>query len=412
MLILEILMVAWRGIVNNKLQTILTMLGIVVGVGTVILLVAYSKGTERMLLENFEKWGSNRMGGYLNFRRARNVPASVRFEMSDIERLRKQKRYVDRISGELQTQADVRYGNSILEAHSISASEPDIQVINNLNIGEGRWFTDEENIMRERVCVIGSLTREKLFFAAPALDQFIMVGGKRFRVVGVLESKGSSRWENPDEQVIIPLYTGLDRLPGIDPRYLGVGIRLTDAKLSDQAEEHFTLLMHEKYPFLPLPDEEAGISSPFNFWSAAEWQVEREATASSLSGFLLITGLMSLLIGSVGVMNIMLVTVQERTREIGLRKAVGASRGGVLGQFLIETAVICLIGGALGTLFAWVACRYLAKLPEEAQVPEPVMTSGAILLATLITLGVAMAAGMYPAARAAQLDPIKALHNE
>lgn len=410
MLYLEILRMAWRGIIANKLRTVLTMLGIVVGVGTVILLIAYSKGAEAMLLENFEKWGSNRMGGYINrWRGGASIPASVYFKLEDIENFRGATNYVSYASGVVETKTQVRYLNSNLDDHSLLACDPEYQEIANMELAEGRWFTAEENIMRDRVCVLGSETKQNLFFSAPALDRFVMVGGKRYRVVGVLESKGSSRWQNPDEQVVIPLLTGLDRMAGIDKRSMGVSIQLTDSTLSEEAEEHFIAMMHEANPNVRRPLNPEVDRSPFSFWSAAEWQAEREATAKSLSGFLLITGLMSLLIGSVGVMNIMLVTVQERTKEIGLRKALGASRRSILGQFLIETGVICAMGGLIGTLFAVVTSQYLARLPEEAQVPDPIITTAAILLAVGITAAVALAAGMYPAIRAATLDPVRAL---
>ncbi len=400
---------AWRGIIANKLRTVLTMLGIVVGVGTVILLIAYSKGTENMLLENFEKWGSNRMGGYISRHGRTRVPANVYYSLENIEELRQETKYVRLISGATSSKVQVRHLNSTLDDHSVLACEPAYEQIGNMVLAEGRWFTDEENIMHERVCILGSETKQSLFFSAPALDQFVVVDGKRFKVVGVMESKGSSRWENPDEQVVIPLMTALGRMTGMDKRSVMVNIQLADSSLSEEAEEHFISMMHDAFPNVRRPENPETERSPFSFWSAAEWQAEREATAKSLGGFLLITGLMSLLIGSVGVMNIMLVTVQERTKEIGLRKALGASRRSILGQFLIETGVICAFGGLIGTLFAVVTSQYLARLPEEAQVPDPVITSSAILLAVGITAAVAMASGMYPAIRAATLNPVEAL---
>lgn len=411
MLLWEILGVAFRGIFSNKLRTGLTILGIVVGIGSVVLLMAYSKGTRKDLLERFEQWGSNRMGCYINrWGSGLPIPQSEKITRADADLLRdKCGNLLKYASVVADNQTTVRYGTTTLDDHRILACEPQFQHISNYEMHLGRFFTDDEDLMQERVCVLGYMTWQSLFFNANPVGKFVEVGGKRFEVLGVMKSKGNSRWERHDEQVIMPFSTGVERMRLIDDTWVGLNFTLKEANMSEYAEERMREVLYQAHPAMPRPKDETIQEHAFDFWSAADWQAEREAAANSIEKFLLIVGALSLLIGSVGVMNIMLVTVQERTREIGLRKALGATYSSVISQFLFETLVICLIGGGVGVMIAVVASRYLAKLPEEMEVPDPILTPGAFLLALGITIMVALVAGMYPAARAASLDPIKAL---
>jgi putative ABC transport system permease protein len=409
LLIWEIVIVALRGLFANKLRTGLTMLGIVVGVGSVIVLLAYSAGTREDMLQDFERWGANRMGCWIDsWGSGVAIPESESFTMEDSAAIRAQCPTVDLCSTVNGFEANVARGAIKLDNYEVVAIEPDWVEITTYKIDQGRFFTDEENLLKERVCVLASTTKEALFFSAPAVDEFVTIDGKRFRVVGTYKPVGNSRWESHDERVLIPISTALDRIAGVT-KIFSLNFRLHDSAMSERAEEEIRMLLHERHPRIPLPDEAKGQGEPFRFWNAAEWQARQEESSKTMTIFLAVVGFTSLLIGGVGVMNIMLVTVQERTREIGLRKALGATFASVMNQFLLESIVICTMGGLIGTMLAVLACQMITRLPEESQIPPPIVTPGAIIVAATVTVSIGLFFGVYPAMRAASQDPIRAL---
>jgi putative ABC transport system permease protein len=366
------------------------------------------------MLERFERFGANRMGVWLNRWSVSNVPASEEWTLEDVDAIRENCSAIEMAVPTIGIRSSVRSGTTTLADQNILGTEPDYFQISNFVFVQGQSFTIEDNVMRERVCVLGSQTKYDLFYEANPIDQFILISGKRFRVVGYLEEKGGNRWMNADSTVIIPYLTGAERL-GMD-RVDEITMQVRDTSLADLASRQVRETLRARHPRIPQPegetDEEKERNDPIDIWNVAERVAEREQTAKSMQRFLVVMGALSLFIGGVGVMNIMLVTVQERTREIGLRKAVGASRSAILSQFLIEAVFVCLAGGAIGTFSAVVACKYMAKLPDEAQIPDPVLTPEAILVAVIVTVGVGLFFGVYPATRASALEPISALRHE
>jgi putative ABC transport system permease protein len=416
-MVFEILRVAWRAMSANRVRTLLTMLGIVVGVGSVIVLIAFSEGQKKELLQRFEAMGAKRMGAGLGRWRGMgtNVPNSVTLSYEDAEAIRESVPTVEQVAVGANESLDVRYGNTTLSGTTVLATEPNSFVINNDQFEYGAPFSSQDNMLMERVCVLAYNTKYSLFFEADPVGQYISIDGKRFRVVGSLTEKGGSRWMRLDDRVIIPYNTGSIRMPG-KFKDIELAMTVTDTKYAEIAAKQVRELLRARNPRIPQPrgetEQERERNDPLYVWNIAEMAKEREATADSMQKFLVVMGALSLLIGGVGVMNIMLVTVQERTREIGLRKAVGATGGNIMAQFMTEAVVICVSGGTIGTLGAMIACKYMERLPDEARIPDPVLTPEAIAVAVVVTLAVGLFFGIYPATRAAGLNPIQALRYE
>ena len=410
MLIIDIIRSAFKALFAKKVRTLLTMVGVIVGVGSVIVMLAYGEGQKNELLARFEGISDRSMYiSYYYSQRGENlfVPRSFFFTEEDALEIATECSAVEFCIPEARgRRLEISRGVNHYEAQT-SVAGPEIFEIYDIGIEQGRLYTEEDNLNRANVCVIGSEVQEQLFPEMSAVDQYLTVFDRRFRVIGVLRRAGSG-WR--DSMVYIPWYTGQDRA-GIQ-RATNLRAQAVSTTRISLAERQIRELVHINKPAVPVPEDIYDPElSPIRIRTVASWKEEREQTADSFSMLLLVIGALSLIIGGVGVMNIMLVSIHERTPEIGLRKALGARRRDILAQFLVESVIICLLGGALGMMLAFLACRYLERMPAEASIPDPVITSWAMTVAVAVTLGTGLFFGVYPAARAAQLSPIEALHD-
>jgi ABC-type antimicrobial peptide transport system permease subunit len=400
---------AMRALNANALRTILSVTGIVIGVGCVVALMAIGEGQKRETMAIFERLGSNRVNVMASWGRrgGANIPnfRPIAFDWRDYQTLLSESRTIKEISPTNDTSGQVKYLNNVINAR-ITGVIPAYFSAENFTLFEGRLITDEDVATAARVAVLGSKTSEDLFGTRSPVGEVIKINGKQFVVVGLLEEKGQFAWYNPDEQLVVPLTTLQKRLTGnkeIDEFVLKTW-NLDDTTEAEREATEILSRLHN----VPFGQEEDYI----RVFNTGEMQKERERSAHVIKVFLSVVSGLTLFIGGVGIMNIMLVTVTERTREIGIRKALGATRANIIGQFLTETLLICLGGAIVGIGLGVLAAKGLGKLPEDVQFPVPIMQTEFIFLAAGVSVAVALVFGIFPAMRAASLDPIDALKYE
>lgn len=393
---------ALAAIAANKLRSILTMLGVVIGVGSVIAMIGIGEGTKKKSLEELEIMGSNRLTIMPNWGRSSNQDGASTLRDKDVENLRKNVPTIKLITGVVNDRGvQAKYGSANKRV-TVAGAEPQIQSIENARkMHSGSFYTDEDELMMNRVCVLGYNVYDELFHGEDAIDATIKLKDQNFKVVGVVDYKGGSGFRNPDDQVYIPLTTGRFRLMGKKDRIDFITIQAISSEFLTvtQADVEDTLLKKR----VSATGEEL-----FRVFNQAE-SLEAIQTQSQLLS-LLLAGIasVSLLVGGIGIMNIMLVSVTERTREIGLRKAIGATRTTILTQFLYESIVLCVMGGLIGMLLGMVATKLVA---EALQVP-PTVNPTAVVAAFGFSCAVGLFFGLYPAIRASRLLPIEALRYE
>lgn len=398
-------LMAWASLVANKMRSLLTMLGIIIGVAAVIALVSIGYGVRSQIQDSISSLGSNLLMVYPGAPRTPGVRPTA-----DSQKTLKLEDYTT-ISHlqDIDMASPVSAGSSYVVIYtnknwttSVNGVNSDFQYINNWTVKSGRFITAPQVERRERVAVIGATVATNLFGTEDPVGKDIRIKNNPYKVIGVLESKGSGSFGNDQDDVIyIPYTTGMERLQGVD--YLRmIYIKAKDGVDLDRLQTDVENILRVRHNIKnPELDD-------FNVRNMATIMATVEETTATMTLFLGAVAAISLVVGGIGIMNIMLVSVTERTREIGVRKALGATYRVIVMQFLIEAVVISLVGGAIGILVGIGASKLIGALTSM----KTVISMGPILLSFGFSMAIGLVFGLYPARKAAKLNPIDALHYE
>jgi putative ABC transport system permease protein len=413
MKIYRLLLEAFENLGANKLRSFLTVLGIVIGVGAVIAMLSIGRGAEASITSRIEAIGTNLVyvgAGSTTSGGVRSAAGSAAtLTMDDAEALTA---VPDVIAVAPTTSSFVQIvyqgANTNTRLTGVTPSYADLA---SLTVADGEFITQGHQNASSLVVVLGSSVAETLFGSSfGAVGQKVRMNNQSFKVIGVLESKGGTGMMNQDDQVFVPLSTALTRLTG-SSRFRGssvisqITLKASDAQVVEQVVQNVTLVMRSLHGTVEGSDD-------FTVTSQEDTLETATQVTDTLTLFLGGIAGISLIVGGIGIMNIMLTTVTERTREIGLRKALGARRSDILLQFLLESMVLSLAGGLLGVGVGWGLAQAVGKVQISGSAITPVVGLDSVLLATVFSVGVGLFFGIYPATRAARLQPVEALRHE
>jgi putative ABC transport system permease protein len=397
----------WLGISTHKLRSFLTMLGIVIGVAAVIILMSIGRGATAEILSNIQSIGSDLITirpGAFTFGGIRGG-ISETLTMEDAEAIAEQVPYISAVAPSYSSNLQLVVGGENTNS-LVTGTTPEYMAVSNLEIASGAFFTDYDYQRGAKVTVLGASVKETLFGDTDPIGQQMRMGGNIVRVVGVLESK-EVLMGGPDDAIFIPL-TAMQQMVA-QPRTAqgervvsSISLTVSDETQADYVVEEITSLLRSRHRLGSLDEDDFNIMS---MQEISETISEATGTMTLLLGAI---AAISLLVGGIGVMNIMLVSVLERTREIGIRKALGAREHDIWIQFLIEAAFLTLVGGIIGVIIGWLVAYFI----NYTGVMTTLVTADIVIMAVSVSVGIGLFFGFYPAWNASRLNPIEALRSE
>lgn len=407
---LLVLRLALSGILENKTRTLLTMLGIIIGIASVITIMSVGAGAESLITSSVKKIGTNLVGVLPGASNDNGPPAAAMgisittLTKDDAEALAKLP-HIEGISAYSNGTGEIVAGKETIDG-TFNGITADYPIVENHAVERGRFFTTAEERASKKVAVLGSELRDDLFPHTDALGKNITIRGIPFRVIGVLEKKGASLVNNPDTQLFIPLSTAQKILLGV--RHLGLmRIKIDDEKNVESAMENIRRILRQRHDITNPDDDD------FSVRSLSQAVETLSGITSALRFFLASIAAISLIVGGIGITNIMLMSVTERTREIGLKKAIGARPEQIQGQFLLEAVLLTGTGGVLGMIFGTLFSLLIATIAWHLEYDWTFSVSPASLgISFFVALFVGIVFGLSPAERASKLKPIEALRYE
>jgi len=401
----ESFLTALAALIANKLRALLTMLGIIIGVAAVITMIAIGEGSQKAVTERIQALGSNllfvspgaqRGGGSFVIQ----FGTSVRLRNEDAAAIRRASNAVEAIVPEFNRNAQIKYENRNWNTRIIGTT-PDYEWVRNFYVVDGRYFNNQEERAAAKVAVVGSTVAENIFQGIDPIGKTIRIAGQSFEIIGLLETKGQSGFQNPDDQIIVPLTTAQRRIFGVD--YLSqITAKVIDQTRNDEAFYDIERVLRKEHKLREDQDNDFSIRNQADIISTL--------TETQQTFTFLLAGIaaVSLIVGGIGIMNIMIVSVTERTKEIGIRKAIGARKQDIMSQFLIESVVMSVAGGCIGIIVGVVASYLITTYGNLT----PIISLNSVVASFVFASFVGIFFGIYPAWKAAVSNVIDALRYE
>jgi len=402
MLILDLFKMALRSLIANTMRTFLTTLGMIIGVASVISMISIGEGARQQTLSTIEKFGTNIITIKPGRKKNRHVSSDTvkTLKLSDAEAIEKSIPLITGVAAQVYRSAQLKYGSKNTNTTVRGTGEKYLK-LSNFTIERGRYFNKEEVRSVRKVAVIGSTVVKNLFGDISAIGKEIKVDGNNYLVIGSTEQKGALSWFDPDDQIFIPVTTAQKRLFGIH-HIQSIDVQAKKMEDLEVIKKDIDSLLRIRHGIRKTED------SDFHVQNSSQWLNSWGDAAKTFTYLLGGIAAISLLVGGIGIMNIMLVSITERTKEIGIRIAIGAKKSEIMEQFLIESVLISFIGGGLGILLGIIISRTVSKIGGW----DTIVSTQSIILAFGFSVAIGIFFGFYPARKAANLNPIDALRYE